>query len=95
VTASTVRALVLETARDNPGWVYRRTHGELVGFGHRLAPSTVWQILKDVGIDPEPTRSGRPGDRSWTLRRIALNAECYSRSIDFIADFCHAELGCR
>jgi len=45
-------ALVLEMARDNPGWGYRRTHGELAGLGYKLAPSTVWQILKDVGIDP-------------------------------------------
>jgi putative transposase len=53
-----VRALVLETARDNPGWGYRRIHGELAGLGHNLAPSTVWQILQDAGIDPAPRRSG-------------------------------------
>ena len=58
-TAPAVRALVLEMARDNPGWGYRRIHGELAGLGHKLAPSTVWQILKDAGIDPAPTRSGQ------------------------------------
>jgi hypothetical protein len=57
-TAPTVRALVLEIARDNPGLGYRRIHGELAGLGHKLAPSTVWQILKDAGIDPVPARSG-------------------------------------
>jgi len=45
-------------ARDNPGWGYRRIHGELAGLLHKLAPSTVWKILKDAGIDPAPTRSG-------------------------------------
>ena len=54
-----MRALVLEMARDNPGWGYRRVHGELAGLGHKLAPSTVWQILKDAGIGPAPTRSGQ------------------------------------
>ena len=54
-----MRALVLEMARDNPGWGYRRIHGELAGLGHKLAPSTVWQILKDAGIDPAPRRSGQ------------------------------------
>jgi putative transposase len=54
-----VRALVLEMARDNPGWGYRRIHGELAGLGYKLAPSTVWQILKDAGIDPAPRRSGQ------------------------------------
>jgi putative transposase len=58
-TAPSVRALVLQMARDNPGWGYRRIHGELAGLGYTLAPSTVWQILKDAGIDPAPRRSGK------------------------------------
>jgi hypothetical protein len=48
----------MEMARDNPGWGYRRIHGELAGLGHKLAPSTVWQVLKDTGIDPAPRRCG-------------------------------------
>ena len=58
-TAQAIRALVLEKARDNPAWGYRRIHGELTGLGHKVAPSTVWQILKDAGIDPAPRRAGQ------------------------------------
>ena len=58
-TAQAIRALVLEMARDNPAWGYRRIHGELTGLGYKLAPSTVWQILKDAGIDPAPRRAGQ------------------------------------
>jgi hypothetical protein len=58
-TAQTIRALALEMARDNPGWGYLRIHGELTGLGYTLAPSTVWQILKDAGIDPAPRRAGQ------------------------------------
>jgi hypothetical protein len=41
-------------------WGYRRVHGELAALGVTVAPSTVWQILKDAGIDPAPRRDG-PG----------------------------------
>ncbi len=58
-TGQPVRSLVLEMARDNPSWGYRRIHGEMVGLGHKLAPSTVWRILKDAGIAPAPARSGQ------------------------------------
>jgi transposase len=58
-TSHALRALVLEMARDNPAWGYRRIHGELAGLGYKLAPSTVWQILKDAGIDPAPRRHGQ------------------------------------
>jgi transposase len=58
-TAKPVRALALEMARDNPSWGYRRIHGELTGLGYKLAPSTVWRILKDAGIAPAPRRSGQ------------------------------------
>ena len=72
-----IRALVLEMARDNPGWGYRRIHGELTGLGYTLAPSTVWQILKHGGIDPAPRRSGD----SW---RVFLEAQAKTiLAVDF------------
>jgi transposase len=55
-----VRSAVLRLARENESWGYRRIHGELAGLGIRVAPSTVWQILKDAGVSPAPRRDG-PG----------------------------------
>jgi putative transposase len=55
-----VRSVVLRLARENESWGYRRIHGELAGLGITVAPSTVWQILKDAGISPAPRRDG-PG----------------------------------
>ncbi|MGW1682785.1 integrase core domain-containing protein [Saccharopolyspora sp. NPDC002376] len=48
---------VLRLARENPNWGYRRVHGELLVLGIKVAASTVWEILKDVGINPSPQRS--------------------------------------
>ena len=45
-------ALVLEMARDNRSWGYRRIHGELTSLGYKLAPSTVWKVLRDAGHRP-------------------------------------------
>src|ERR1019366_4420897 len=55
-----VRSVVLRLARENESWGYRRIHGELAGLGITVAPSTVWEILKNAGIDPAPRRDG-PG----------------------------------
>jgi len=56
--APELRRLVLRLASENSTWGYRRIHGELAGLGYRLAPSTVWLILKRAGIDPAPRREG-------------------------------------
>jgi putative transposase len=51
-------ALVLRLAQENPTWGYRRIHGELAITGVRLAPSSVWAILRRHGLDPAPRRCG-------------------------------------
>src|ERR1039458_1429614 len=57
-TRLSIRALVLRRARENPGWGYRRIHGELAGLGVKAAASTAQEILKNAGIDPVPRRTG-------------------------------------
>jgi putative transposase len=53
-----LRRLILRLAAENPTWGYRRIHGELARLGFKLAPSTVWLLLKRAGIDPAPRRAG-------------------------------------
>ncbi len=57
VPAGTVQ-IVLRLARENPIRGYRRIHDELTTLGIRLAPSSVWAILRRHGIDATPWRSG-------------------------------------
>ncbi len=64
-----VRSVVLRLARENESWGYRRIHGELAGLGITVAPSTVWQILKNAGIDPAPAGRDLAGPSSCGPRR--------------------------
>jgi putative transposase len=57
-TGPELRRLIRRLAGENPTWGYRRIHGELARLGYRLAPSTVWLVLKRAGIDPAPRRAG-------------------------------------
>jgi transposase len=56
-TVRSIRLLALRLARENPGWGYRRIHGELLILGIKVAASTVWEMLQEAGIDPAPERS--------------------------------------
>jgi len=57
MAAGTV-SVVVRLAKENPTWGYRRIHGELAVMGFRLAPSSVWAILRRHGMEPAPRRSG-------------------------------------
>jgi putative transposase len=77
-TAVAVKKLVMRRATENPTWGHRRVQGELVRLGHRIAASTVWQILHDAGIDPAPRRSGPSWRQFFTTQAKAVLA------VDFV-----------
>ncbi len=59
-----IRALTVRMARENGTWGYSRIQGELRKLGHRVARTTVANILKEHGIEPAPQRSKRT---PWSL----------------------------
>ena len=55
------RELILQLARENPRWGYRRIQGELLKLGCRCSHGTVRNILRRHDLLPAPRRS----QRSW------------------------------
>src|SRR5919198_3788120 len=73
--ASQARKLVLRLASENPTWGYRRIHGELMGLGIPLSPSSVWNILHRQGIEPAPRRASLSW-REFLRQQAAGILEC-------------------
>ena len=82
-TRRNIKALVLRLARENPGWGYRRIHGELAGLGVKVAASTVWEILKADGIDPAPRRTG-PTWRQFLRSQAEAILACDFFTVDLL-----------
>jgi putative transposase len=49
--------LVIQMARENPGWGYDRLVGALANLGHVVSDQTVGNILRRHGLAPAPKRS--------------------------------------
>jgi hypothetical protein len=47
-----------DLSKDAELLVLRHEKRRVAGLGYRLAPSTVWSILKRAGLDPAPCRDG-------------------------------------
>src|SRR5262249_53098788 len=58
---SELHQLILQLARENPRWGYRRIQGELLKLGHRCSHWTVRKVLRRHGLPPATQR----GQRSW------------------------------
>ncbi|MGN9789158.1 hypothetical protein ACTMTF_47750 [Nonomuraea sp. ZG12] len=73
-TVRSIRILVLRLARENSTWGYRRIHGELAALDIKVAASTVWEILKDHGLDPSPQREHTTWSDFLRSQAVALLA---------------------
>ena len=50
--AGEIQGLILEMARDNPGWGYTRIRGALENLGYNVGRNTIKRILLENGFDP-------------------------------------------
>jgi putative transposase len=83
-TRQNIKALVLRVARENPEWGYRRIHGELASLGVKVAASTVWEILKNNGIDPAPLRRTGPTWQQFLRSQAEAILACDFFSVDLL-----------
>jgi transposase len=56
-TVRSIRLLVLRLARENPCWATAASTANFLVLGVKTAASSVWEILRQAGIDPAPERT--------------------------------------
>ena len=54
--------IVIQIAKDNPGWGYNRILGELKKLFIQIGRTSIQKILKEKGLEPSPLRR----DSTWT-----------------------------
>jgi putative transposase len=82
-TQARLRRLIVRLAKENETWGYRRIQGELKRLGIAIAPSTVWSILRESGIDPAPRRAGSSWKEFLRAQAEGIIA-CDSISVDSV-----------
>ena len=82
-TAAVICNMVFRFAGENPTWGHRRIHGELVGLGYRVAPATVWNILRNAGPDPVARSSG-PSWRQFCRAQATTMLACDFFTVDTV-----------
>ena len=68
--ASDIRQLVLDMARDNPGWGYTKIRDALRGLKIEIGRTTVASILAEACVEPAPERNRK---RTWARFLDGMN----------------------
>jgi putative transposase len=72
---SSVVALILRLARENPRWGYRRIAGELKGLGVTVSATSVRNVLIGAGVPTAPERAGLSW-RAFLRQQAATTLAC-------------------
>jgi hypothetical protein len=79
-TGEEIETLVVRMAEENRAWGYRRIQGAISNLGHKLARSTIADVLRRHGIEPAPERSRKTTWKEFLTRH---------RELIVAADFFH------
>jgi putative transposase len=77
-TAEEIQESVLQLARENRSWGYRRIAGALSNLGHDVSHQTVANLLRRHGLAPAPERGRRMSWREFIRSHMEVLA-----SVDF------------
>ena len=66
--------LVVQMARENPGWGYDRLVGALANLGHVVSDQTVGNLLRRHGLAPAPKRSQNTNWKDFIASHMAVLA---------------------
>ena len=72
LTAAEIEQVVVQMAQENRDWGYRRIQGALSNLGHKLARSTIADILARHGMEPAPERSRKTTWKEFLTQRWEL-----------------------
>ena len=67
-----IETLVVRMAEENRAWGHRRIQGAISNLGHKLARSTIADILHRHGIEPAPERSRKTTWKEFLTRHWEL-----------------------
>jgi putative transposase len=76
-----VQALVVQLARENPSWGYRRIVGELRGLGISISATSVRTILIRHGLPPAPQRDELSW-RNFLRQQAATTLACHFFTVE-------------
>jgi len=82
-TGERIEDLVLQLARENRNWGYRRIVGALRNLGHEVGYQTVANVLRRYGLGPAPEREKRMAWRDFIRSHTEVLA-----AMDFLRSKC-------
>src|SRR5262245_42241167 len=79
-TGDEIEQVVVQMAEQNRDWGYRRIQGALSNLGHKLARSTIADILERHGIEPAPERGRKTTWKEFLTQHweLIVAADFYS-----------------